>query len=359
MNRKERQSILVTGGAGFIGSNFIQYLFNKTPFSGKIVNFDCLTYAGRRENLKQVEEKYLNSRYFFEKHSINNTKELQRAVDKHQIDTIVHFAAESHVDRSIHGPKEFIETNILGTFNLLEVAREQFAKNPDFLFYHISTDEVYGSLGPTGKFNETTAYDPRSPYSASKAAGDHLVRASFHTYQLPILISNCSNNYGPFQHIEKLIPLMITKLLNQEPLPVYGDGKNIRDWLFVEDHCEAIWLILNRGTLGETYNVGGDCELTNLELVHRLCEQVAEVTEKSAKNYKELIQFVKDRAGHDRRYAIDFQKLTNQFQWHPKHSIETGLKKTVEWYFDAKNWQHLAKAKDYQNWLNKNYAERQ
>ncbi|TVQ80531.1 MAG: dTDP-glucose 4,6-dehydratase [Bradymonadales bacterium] len=354
----ERKSILVTGGAGFIGANFIHHLFEQLNFKGKVINLDCLTYASNVENLKSIEEKYSGSRYFFEKVSINDAERALEICNRHAVDTIVHFAAESHVDRSILGPAAFVETNIVGTFQLLEVGRKLHKENSDFVFYHVSTDEVYGSLGPTGSFTEETPYDPRSPYSASKASSDHLVRASFHTYGLPVLISNCSNNYGPYQHLEKLIPHMITKMLSGQKLPVYGDGKNIRDWLYVGDHCEAIWTILTKGQVGETYNVGGDCEITNIDLVRRLCEKVAKFTETPAQKFLDLIEFVPDRPGHDRRYSIDFSKISSQLGWKPKHSFEEGIEKTLRWYLDQSNWSRTQSGEEYQRWVASNYGKR-
>lgn len=356
MTRPSLKSILVTGGAGFIGSNFIRYLFEHTEFDGQIINIDCLTYAANLDNLRDIQEKF-GTRYHFEEASINDLERVRNLAQTYSIDTFVHFAAESHVDRSILGPQAFIQTNILGTFQLLEAAREIYSKNKNFVFYHVSTDEVYGSLGAVGKFKESTAYDPRSPYSASKAASDHLVRACYHTYGLPILISNCSNNYGPYQHLEKLIPHMITQMLIGERLPIYGDGKNIRDWLFVEDHCEAIWLILNKGRIGETYNIGGDCELENIRLVELLCKIVAEETKVPEEQYLKLIQFVKDRPGHDRRYAIDFTKLHKELGWKPSHNIEEGLRKTVRWYLDQSNWQSTLNTDEYKNWIKQNYLK--
>ncbi len=272
-----KANILVTGGAGFIGSNFIRYAFSKSGFAGTIVNYDKLTYAGNLFSLEDIERKYGNDRYLFERGDIKDYEQVGRVIADNGISMIVHFAAESHVDRSIFGPKEFIETNINGTFSLLEAARRAWNGRTDVRFHHISTDEVYGSLGDTGSFLETTPYDPRSPYSASKASSDHLVRAYFHTYGLPVTISNCSNNYGPYQFPEKLIPLILLNALEGKPLPVYGDGKNVRDWLYVDDHCEAIWTILEKGTSGETYNIGGECEKQNVEVVNEICDVLEEL----------------------------------------------------------------------------------
>jgi dTDP-glucose 4,6-dehydratase len=270
-------NILVTGGAGFIGSNFIRYVFERTGFSGTLVNYDKLTYAGNLSNLTDIDGKYGGKSYLFERGDIRDFESVKVAIAKHRIAIIVHFAAESHVDRSIFGPKEFVETNVNGTFNLLEAARQIWADRAPARFHHISTDEVYGSLGATGAFFETTPYDPRSPYSASKASSDHLVRAFFHTYGLPVTISNCSNNYGPYHFPEKLIPLIILNAIEGKPLPVYGDGRNVRDWLYVEDHCEAVWRILEKGRAGETYNIGGECEKQNIDVVNTICDVLEEM----------------------------------------------------------------------------------
>jgi len=303
------QCILETGGAGFIGSNFIRYVFENTGFEGKIVNIDKLTYAGNLENLADINEKY-SDRYVFERIDICDYDRVEDIFKRYSPDAVVHFAAESHVDRSIHGPKDFINTNVNGTFNLIEAARKLWQNRfENTRFHHISTDEVYGSLGDTGYFYETTPYDPRSPYSASKAASDHLVMSYYHTYGLNVVITNCSNNYGPYQFPEKLIPLMILNMLDEKPLPVYGDGKNIRDWLYVEDHCSGIWAVLNRGKTGEKYNIGGENEWHNIDLVNKLCEIVAEKLGKPKDYFKRLITFVQDRPGHDRRYAINCDKI--------------------------------------------------
>ncbi|MFA6433335.1 MAG: dTDP-glucose 4,6-dehydratase [Elusimicrobiales bacterium] len=358
--------MLVTGGAGFIGSNFIRFVFEKTGFRGKIVNLDRLTYAGNPENLSDIARKY-KSRYSFEKGDIRDFKLLDKLFKKHKPDTVVHFAAESHVDRSIFGPKDFIETNINGTFALLETARQSWrsaagSSRPGARFHHISTDEVYGSLGRTGKFKETTPYDPRSPYSASKASSDHLVMAYHHTYGLPVTISNCSNNYGPYHFPEKLIPLAILNALEGKPLPVYGDGLQVRDWLFVEDHCAAVWRILNKGRTGETYNVGGNCEMKNIEVVRGICRAlecaVPAVRNKAlgGKNYADLITYVKDRPGHDRRYAIDFGKIKKELGWRPSVTFKEGLARTVAWYLANPEWTRNVKTGAYRNWLNKNYT---
>jgi dTDP-glucose 4,6-dehydratase len=332
--------LLVTGGAGFIGSNFIHYILKKYP-DYEIVNLDALTYAGNLENLKKVES---DSRYQFIKGDITDKKLVDKLVK--DCNTIVHFAAESHVDRSIFNPEAFVKTNIVGTYNLLEAARNNGKKR----FHHVSTDEVYGSLEPNGEpFNENTPYDPRSPYSASKAASDHLVRAYYHTFQLPITISNCSNNYGPYQFPEKLMPLFITNLIEDKKVPIYGDGMNIRDWLYVEDHCKAIDLIMHRGKLGETYCLGGGCEKTNKEIT----EKILELMNKDAK----MIEYIADRQGHDRRYAISYDKIKNELDWEPKIDFETGMKKTVEWYIENQEWWRRIKNKDYLNYYDKIYKQ--
>jgi len=353
---RELKNILITGGAGFIGSNFIRFLLTKTDFNGKIVNFDKLTYAGNPESLADLAN---DERYFFIKGDICHIEAVKHAFETHKIDTVIHFAAESHVDRSILGPADFINTNILGTFNLLETARNYW-KN-DFngkLFHHVSTDEVFGSLGQTGYFTEKTPYDPRSPYSASKASSDHLVNAYFHTYELPITLSNCSNNYGPYQFPEKLIPVMIENMLEEKPLPIYGDGKNIRDWLFVEDHNCAVWTIMNNGKTGECYNIGGENEWENIKLVNVLCEIVAEQIGKEKDYYKKLISFVKDRPGHDARYAIDCTKIKQELGWKQAYTFDTGLRETVKWYLENREWIKRIKSGEYKNWIKMNYNER-
>jgi len=351
------QTILVTGGAGFIGSNFIRHLFTKTGFAGTIVNFDKLTYAGNPHSLVDIFAQY-GPRYVFVKGDITEAAEVDAALTKHKVDTIIHFAAESHVDRSIHGPGEFISTNILGTYTLLQAARQYWGDRKDVLFHHVSTDEVYGSLGDTGKFLETTAYDPRSPYSASKASSDHLVRAWHHTYGLPVTLSNCSNNYGPYHFPEKLIPLMIGNLLSGKPLPVYGDGKNVRDWLYVEDHASAIWSIVTRGRVGETYNVGGENEWTNIDLVKFLCTRLAEVQSKVPADYLKLITYVTDRPGHDHRYAIDCTKLKTELGWTQSVTFEQGLDATIRWYLSHQDWVAQVTSGEYRTWVEKNYSDR-
>lgn len=362
-------NILVTGGAGFIGSNFIRYVLERTDFKGRIVNYDKLTYAGNLLNLIGIEKQFGGKNYIFEHGDIKDYDNVKEVFNKYQITVVVHFAAESHVDRSIFGPKDFIETNINGTFSLLEAARRIWGNRALARFHHISTDEVYGSLGDTGHFLETTPYDPRSPYSASKAASDHLVRAYFHTYGLPVSISNCSNNYGPYHFPEKLIPLIILNALEGKPLPIYGDGKNIRDWLYVEDHCEAIWLILNKGKAGETYNIGGECEKQNIEVVHAICDALEKLRPaegnpairnlKSAiRNYRDLITFVPDRPGHDRRYAINCDKIKNTLGWKQRHDFDNGLRDTISWYLKNSAWVSGIRSGEYAQWINKNYTMR-
>lgn len=346
-------NMLVTGGSGFIGSNFIRFLFEKTDFAGKIINLDSLTYAGNPDNLKDIAASY-PERYVFEHGDICNAEQLEEVFEKHQIDTICHFAAESHVDRSILGPGAFVQTNVIGTFNLLELARA--AKDRLVLFHHVSTDEVFGSLGDDGLFREDTAYSPNSPYSASKAASDHFVRAYHETYGIPITISNCSNNYGPFQFPEKLIPLMILNAEAGKPLPVYGDGSNIRDWLYVEDHCDAIWTIMTKGKHGRTYNVGGDNELPNLEVVHQICDILDGIRPVDNKR-RELITFVKDRPGHDWRYAIDFSRIRDELGWEPKESFQSGFEKTVRWYLENTEWIERIQSGAYNEWLKQQYGE--
>ncbi len=358
-------NILVTGGAGFIGSNFIRYVFDKTEFSGTIVNYDKLTYAGNLLNLAEIEKRFSGGKYYFERGDIRDDAKVKEVVKKFNINIIVHFAAESHVDRSIFGPKDFVETNINGTFSLLEIARHLWKGRTDVRFHHISTDEVYGSLGETGYFFETTPYDPRSPYSASKAASDHLVRAYYHTYGLPVTISNCSNNYGSYHFPEKLIPLIILNAIEGKPLPVYGDGKNVRDWLYVEDHCEAIWLILNRGTAGETYNIGGECEKQNIEIVKKICDVLENLypikdnqLAKRISRYSDLITFVGDRPGHDRRYAINCDKIKHDLGWTQRHDFENGLNITIAWYLKNTTWVNSIRSGEYTKWIDKNYTMR-
>ncbi len=332
-------NLLVTGGCGFIGSNLIRRLLVDSSIH-KLVNLDCLTYAGHPANVRGVES---DSRYSFEKVDLRNQPAVVDVVTRHDITHVLHLAAESHVDRSISGPADFITTNIVGTFNLLEACRAKWlnpagAPNRTTRFHHVSTDEVYGSLGPTGYFLETTPYAPNSPYSASKASSDMLVRAYHHTYGLNTVVTNCSNNYGPFQFPEKLIPVVIQKILTRQPIPVYGDGMNVRDWLFVEDHCDALWLVLNRGVSGETYNVGGHNEWPNIRIVELLCDLVDEMRPDLGGHSRKLISFVKDRPGHDRRYAIDASRIERDLGWCPAHRFEDGIRKTVRWYLDNTQW---------------------
>lgn len=370
---RKLKNILVTGGAGFIGSNFIHYLFglssangnlfNDADFSGNVVNVDCLTYAGNLESLKDVEEKFGGKRYFFEKVDICNRPEIERILKQYDIDTIIHFAAESHVDRSILGPETFIKTNVMGTFTLLDAARS-FWKKPDgtfrddVLFHHISTDEVYGSLGETGYFTETTPYDPRSPYSSSKASSDHIAMAYFHTYGLPLTLSNCTNNYGPYQFPEKLLPLMISNIRDGKPLPVYGKGDNIRDWIYVEDHNRAVWLIVNKGRTGQKYNIGGENEWQNIKLLHKVIELSAEKLGKLASEIEKTITYVKDRPGHDKRYAIDCTKIKTELGWQRKMTFEEGLNATVDWYLKNTEWVNHILSGEYTKWIDANYKSR-
>ena len=353
MYNRKFKNILVTGGSGFIGANFILYLFNEN-YNANIINIDKLTYAGNPENLKSIEE---SDNYYFYQADICDYNKIENIFIKHNIDCVIHFAAESHVDRSIHGPKDFVFTNIIGTFNLLEICRKEWKNRKDVLFHHISTDEVYGSLGDEGFFFEDTPYDPRSPYSASKASSDHLVSAYYHTYNLPVTISNCSNNYGPYQFPEKLIPLMIMNLYEMKNLPVYGDGKNIRDWLFVIDHCSGIFQIIQNGKIGETYNIGGENEWENIKLVTKMCSIMDELFPDKAP-HSNLITFVKDRPGHDRRYAINCDKIKNELNWSQSVDFETGLRKTIDWYLSNNEWINNIKTGAYKSWIDKNYNKR-
>jgi dTDP-glucose 4,6-dehydratase len=345
------KGILVTGGCGFIGSAFIRYLFRQPDFEGQVVNLDALTYAANPDNVAGMVDE---TRYAFVRGDICDERLLDEVVREHPIDSIVHFAAESHVDRSIHGPGVFIQTNVVGTHRMLELVRA----NPTIHFHHVSTDEVYGSLGPTGVFTEESHYQPHSPYSASKASSDHLVRAYAHTYGISTTISNCSNNYGPYQFPEKLVPLMILNMLEGRPLPVYGDGSNVRDWLYVDDHAEAILMVLRRGRQGETYNVGGESERTNLELLHQLIDTMADLTGKQADDLQSLITFVTDRPGHDKRYAIDCSKLKRVLGWSARHDLDAGLRDTVRWYLDNATWIDRVRSGSYRDWLEQNYGER-
>ena len=329
------QTVLITGGAGFIGSNFIPFFIEKNK-NIQVVNLDLLTYAGDISNLKEIEE---NSRYTFVEGDICDRNLVESLFDEHKFNGVIHFAAESHVDNSIKNPDTFVKTNIIGTFNLIDVAKKKWMKSPfkfnagfeKSRFHHISTDEVYGTLGKEGLFTEKTAYAPNSPYSASKASSDFLVRSYFHTYGMNVVTSNCSNNYGPKQHDEKLIPTIIRKAVFGEKIPIYGDGKNIRDWLFVLDHCSGIEVVYNQGKFGETYNIGGNNEFDNLYIVNTICEILDEILPRE-KSYKEQITFVKDRPGHDFRYAIDASKIENELGWKAKENIETGIHKTIKWY---------------------------
>lgn len=351
------ETILVTGGAGFIGSNFILHYLRGE--SSRVVNLDKLTYAGNLRNLESVAG---DRRYEFVQADIGDRRVVRQLLEKHQPAAIVHFAAESHVDRSIRGPEDFIQTNISGTFALLEECRSYWTGIVDrerikFRFLHVSTDEVYGSLGPDdAPFSETTPYAPNSPYAASKAASDHLVRAYHHTFGLPTLTTNCSNNYGPFQFPEKLIPLMILNARDRKPLPVYGDGKNIRDWLYVEDHCEAIATVLKHGRPGETYNVGGWNEKPNIEIVHTICDLVDDFSGRGDAGRRELITFVKDRPGHDRRYAMNAGKIQRELGWRPKETFESGLRKTVRWYLDHDKWIRSVTNGSYRQWIATHYS---
>jgi dTDP-glucose 4,6-dehydratase len=358
------KNILVTGGCGFIGANFVRLALERLA-DCRLVNLDKLTYAGNPNNLEDVAD---NPRYTFVRGDVCDDALVSRLFADEQIDTVVHFAAESHVDRSIHGPAEFIRTNILGTFTLLEIARKAWLGSPGSQnpgpekcrFLHVSTDEVYGSLGDTGLFTEETPYDPRSPYSASKASSDHLVSAYHHTYGLPTLVTNCSNNYGPYQFPEKLIPLIINNALNGKELPVYGDGRNVRDWLYVVDHCEAILTVLANGRVGETYNVGGNSEKQNIEVVRAICDILDELAPPLAGGAlrQSLIRFVKDRPGHDRRYAIDASKIKQELGWEPSVNFEEGIRRTVCWYLDNRPWCEAVLDGSYRQYYEQMYAGR-
>jgi dTDP-glucose 4,6-dehydratase len=353
--------ILVTGGAGFIGSNFaLQWCAEE---SEPLINLDKLTYAGNIANLARLKG---NPHHVFVRADIGHRKTVSELLRQHKPRAIVNFAAESHVDRSILGPAEFVQTNVVGTFSLLEETRAYWSdlKEPEkniFRFLHVSTDEVYGALGPTDPaFAETNPYAPNSPYAASKAASDHLVRAYHHTYGLPTLTTNCSNNYGPYQFPEKLIPLMIVNAVNGKPLPVYGDGKQVRDWLYVEDHCHAVREVLKRGRVGETYNIGGNAEITNLEVVNTLCAILDDLRPNGAvTRHSSLVTYVKDRPGHDRRYAMDARKIQVELGWQPREHFETGLHKTVQWYLDNMEWVTSVTSGEYRNWIDLNYGGRE
>lgn len=344
------KNILITGGAGFIGSHVIRLFVNKYP-SYRIVNFDKLTYAGNLENLKDVQDA---SNYVFEKGDICSSDDVQHVFEKYKITDVIHLAAESHVDRSIEGPMDFVMTNVVGTVNLLQAAKSSW-KDSNHVFHHVSTDEVFGSLGQEGLFKETTSYDPRSPYSASKASSDHFVRAFFHTYGLPVKMSNCSNNYGSHHFPEKLIPLVINNIVNKKPLPIYGKGDNIRDWLWVEDHARAIDVIFHNGKIGESYNVGGLNEWTNIDLVRYLCKILDQKLNREAGENEQLITFVKDRAGHDARYAIDASKLEKELGWKPSIQFEEGLEKTVDWYLENTEWVDKVTSGAYQTYYESMY----
>jgi len=353
--------MLVTGGAGFIGTNFIRLVLAKRP-GWNIINLDALTYAGNPMNFEDIPQQ-LAERYRFVRGDIRDKGLLERLFDESKLDGVVHFAAESHVDRSILGPEAFVEANVLGTFRLLEAALQMWQRTGrpgDFRFLHISTDEVYGSLGPQGLFSETTPYDPSSPYSASKASSDHFVNAYFRTYGLPTLITNCSNNFGPYQFPEKLMPLMILNAIEEKELPVYGDGKNVRDWLYVVDHCAALITVFEKGLPGETYNIGGGCERQNIEVVHRLCDILdVRLQRNKADSSRKLIRFVQDRPGHDRRYAIDANKIKRELGWTPKHSFDEALETTVDWYLNNMDWVASVRSGEYQKWVEQNYGKRQ
>lgn len=352
------QQVLITGGAGFIGANFVRYLQRHAP-EAHIVNLDALTYAGSLENLRDLPDP---GRHTFVHGDVGDATLVADLLRTHEVDTIVHFAAESHVDRSIAGPSAFVQTNVVGTFTLLEAARRAWSDRQDVRFHHVSTDEVYGTLAPDDPaFSEHTAYDPRSPYAATKAASDHLVRAYYHTYRLPVTLTNCSNNYGPYQFPEKLIPLVILRALRGQPLPLYGDGQQVRDWLYVEDHCAALYAVLTGGTVGETYNIGGNNQPTNLEIVQVLCRLLDDALPQSPHvPHARLITFVKDRPGHDRRYAMDIQHIGEALGWTPTESLASGLRKTVQWYLQHPGWiDAVQEGADWQAWMRQHYENRE
>jgi dTDP-glucose 4,6-dehydratase len=355
-----QKALLVTGGAGFIGTNFIRNTLTGRP-DWRIVNLDALTYAGNPTNFNDLTPPH-TERHRFVHGDIRDTSLLERLFSEENFDSVVHFAAESHVDRSILGPQAFLETNVLGTFHLLEASLKYWrtkGEPEDFRFLHISTDEVYGSLGSQGYFTERTPYDPSSPYSASKASSDHFVKAYFRTYGLPTLITNCSNNYGPYQFPEKLIPLIILNILEKNPLPVYGDGKNVRDWLYVIDHCNALVRVLEQGRPGETYNIGGGAERQNIEIVQLLCDLLdARLRRSGRESSRSLINFVTDRPGHDRRYAIDATKISNELGWTPEYVFEEALKTTIDWYMDHLDWVDSVRTGEYRQWIEMNYEDR-
>ena len=345
---------MITGGAGFIGANLVLHWLRNHP-DDVVINFDALTYAGNLENLQEVKT---HPNYRFVLGDLRNPLEISKTFSEHKIDAVIHLAAESHVDRSIHGPADFIETNITGTFNLLETARNYWSANLSVhRFLHVSTDEVYGSLGSEGKFMESTAYAPNSPYSASKAASDHLVRSWRHTYKMNVVTTNCSNNYGPFQFPEKLLPLLIHNCTQDIPIPVYGDGKNIRDWLFVEDHCEALDCVFHEGDPGEVFNIGGENEWENIDIIRFVCRKLdKELVKSGNESCENLITFVKDRPGHDRRYAIDATKIKTALNWTPRHSFEEGLTKTIRWYLDHQEWVSNITSGTYQDYYVRQYG---
>lgn len=350
-------TLLVTGGCGFIGVNFIRHVLRESGYTGRVVNLDALTYAGYPGSLADIAAE-AGDRYVFEHADIRNPQQIEAILDKYDVDAICHFAAESHVDRSIVAPDDFIQTNIVGTYNLLQAARARQARLR--IFHHVSTDEVFGSLGETGAFTETTPYDPRSPYSASKAASDHLVRAFHETYGMPVTITNCSNNYGPYQFPEKLVPLMILNALEGKPLPVYGDGRNVRDWLHVRDHATAVWTVMTRAADGATYCVGGRSELRNLDVVKRICRLVDEQAAPlpSGQPRDSLITFVKDRPGHDHRYAIDCTRLETELGWRQSETAESGFAHTVAWYLGNPAWVEAVRSGAYRTWIERNYTTR-
>jgi dTDP-glucose 4,6-dehydratase len=346
--------ILVTGGAGFIGANFLDLLVPRHP-EHQFVNVDKLTYAANLGSLEQISG---SPNYTFTRADIADMDAVRAVFEEHEPDVLVHFAAESHVDRSIEGPRAFVESNIVGTFNLLEAARATW-KAGEGLFHHVSTDEVYGSLGSTGMFVESTRYDPSSPYSASKAASDHLVRSYHRTFGMAVKITNCSNNYGPRQFPEKLIPLMTLNALEGKPLPIYGKGENVRDWLYVTDHCEAIWRVIEKGAVGETYNIGGNNEIRNIDVVHTIIRLVAEESGKNEADILQQITYVKDRPGHDLRYAIDATKIREELGWEPAETFATGIRKTIRWYLDNSAWIDAVRTGEYRKWIETNYSGRE
>ena len=356
----EKKTLLVTGGCGFIGTNFVRHVLSVRP-AWTVVNLDLLTYAGNPANFRDLREQAAQ-RHHLVQGDVCDTALLETLFSRHSFDAVVHFAAESHVDRSIQGPEAFVRTNVLRTFRLLEAGRqswEQRGRDPGFRFLNVSTDEVYGSLGADGSFVETTRYDPSSPYSASKAGADHFVRAYFRTYGLPSIITNCSNNYGPYQFPEKLIPLMILNILDQKPLPVYGDGGNVRDWLYVMDHCDALLRVLEGGVPGETYNIGGGEEKENIHIVREICECMDRLlTRSGSQASRNLIRFVSDRPGHDRRYAIDASKIQHELGWQPRHRLEEALQATVAWYLEHREWVDSVRTGAYRTWIECNYGDR-